>query len=146
MKLSTRARYGTRALLDIALNASDKLIQLREIAKRQEISVMYLEHLITPLISAGILRTTRGVRGGVQLAKTPHDIRLSDVIQILEGSMAPVECVDDPKYCPRSSTCITREVWSDMKKAINGVLESITLQELVERQKRKGTTDTMYYI
>jgi Rrf2 family protein len=146
MKLSTRARYGTRALLDIALNASDKPIQLREIAKRQEISVMYLEHLITPLISAGILRTTRGVRGGVQLAKTPHDIRLSDVIQILEGSMAPVECVDDPKYCPRSSTCITREVWSDMKKAINGVLESITLQELVERQKRKGPIDTMYYI
>jgi Rrf2 family protein len=146
MKLSTRARYGTRALLDIAINASDKPIQLREIAKRQEISVMYLEHLITPLISAGILRTTRGVRGGVQLTKTPHDIRLSDVIQILEGSMAPVECVDDPKYCPRYNTCVTCEVWSDMKKAIDGVLESITLQELVERQKRKGTKDTMYYI
>ncbi len=146
MKLSTRARYGTRALLDIALNASDKPIQLREIARRQEISVMYLEHLITPLISAGILRTTRGVRGGVQLAKTPNDIRLSDVIQILEGSMAPVECVDDPTYCPRYNTCVTREVWSDMKKAIDGVLESITLQELVERQKRKGTKDTMYYI
>jgi len=147
MKLSTRARYGTRALLDIALNGKDKPVLLRDIARRQQISTMYLEHLITPLITAGTVRSIRGARGGVWLAKPPHEIKLSEIVLLLEGSLAPVACVDDPKYCPRSAFCVTREVWSEMKEAMNSILESTTLQDLVERQKAKEPmVDGMYYI
>lgn len=147
MKLSTRARYGTRALLDIALHSGKELVLLKDIAQRQQISPLYLEHLITPLIAAGILRSTRGPRGGVWLAKSPQEIKLSEVIQLLEGSMALVECVSNPKYCSRSSFCVTRDIWSELRKAMNGILESTTLQDLVKRQKNKEQpTEVMYYI
>jgi Rrf2 family transcriptional regulator, cysteine metabolism repressor len=137
MKLSTRSRYGTRALIDIAMNTNGKPVLLRDVARRQSISTMYLEHLITPLISAGIIRTTRGAKGGVWLAKDPKNIRLTEVIQLLEGSMAPVECVDDPKYCHRCDSCVTRDIWFDLKKAMTKVLDSTTLGDLVEREKQR---------
>jgi Rrf2 family cysteine metabolism transcriptional repressor len=146
MKLSTRGQYGTRALLDIALHYDGNPILLKDIAKRQAISAQYLEHLVSPLIKAGIVRSTRGARGGVTLAKSPEEIRLSQVIQILEGSTAPVECVDDPKVCPRSDFCVTRDVWKEMKRAMIQVLESTTLQDLVERQKEKEKPAEMYHI
>jgi len=147
MKLSTRGRYGTRLLLDLALYQGEEPVPLKDIAQRQQISLLYLEHLITPLIAAGIVRSTRGPRGGVLLLKPAQQIRLSEVIQILEGSIAPVACIDNPKICPRSDLCVTRDVWGEMKNAMIQVLDSTTLQDLVERQKRKeqpGTT--MYYI
>ncbi len=147
MKLSTRAQYATRALLDLAIHQREEPVLLRDIARRQQISLRYLEHLITPLIAAGIVLSTRGPRGGVSLAKPPEEIRLNEVVQLLEGSIAPVECVDKPGICPRSELCVTRDVWSELKKAMNGILESTTLQDLVERQKRKeGAAGVMYYI
>ena len=147
MKLSTKGRYGTRALLELALHHREGSVLLKDIAKRQQISLPYLEHLITPLIAGGIIRSIRGPRGGVSLAKPPEDIRLSEVIQLLEGSIAPVECVNDPGVCTRSQLCVTRDIWSELKKAMNGVLESTTLQDLVERQKRREQSKgAMYYI
>ena len=147
MKLSTRARYGTRALLDVALNQGKGPVPLKDIAQRQQISLQYLEHLVTPLIAAGIIRSLRGARGGVWLAKSPQEIKLSEIIGLLEGSLAPVECVNDASYCPRSDFCVTREVWGEMKKAMNEILESTTLQDLVERQRRKEQIkDAMYHI
>jgi len=147
MKLSTRGRYGTRALLELALHQEAGPISLKDIAQRQEIPVVYLEHLITPLIAGGIVRSTRGVKGGVSLAKPPEEIRLSEVIRLLEGSIAPVECVNDPEICSRSKSCVTRDIWSELKQAMDGILSSTTLQDLVERQSRKGTSEeAMYYI
>jgi len=147
MKLSTRGRYATRALLDLALHHGEEPVLLKDIAQRQQISLRYLEHLITPLIAGGIVRSTRGPRGGVSLAKPPEEIRLSDVIQLLEGSIAPVECVNNPGICTRSELCATRDIWGELKKAMNGVLQSTTLQDLVERQKRKERpAEVMYYI
>ncbi len=146
MKLSTRGQYGARALLDIALHYDGNPVLLKDIAKRQAISVQYLEHLISPLIKAGVVRSMRGARGGVTLAKLPEEIKLSQVIQILEGSTAPVECVDDPKVCPRSDFCVTRDVWEEMKRAMIQVLESTTLQDLVERQREKEKPAVMYHI
>ena len=137
MKLSTRARYGTRALLDLAVHGGKGPVLLRDIAQRQQISLMYLEHLVTPLIAAGIVRSTRGPRGGIWLAKPPQEIKLNEVVRLLEGSTAPVECVNSPETCPRSDFCVTRDVWGELKKAVNGVLESTTLQNLLERQKGK---------
>ena len=147
MKLSTRGRYGTRALLELALHQGEGPVLLKDIAQRQEIPLKYLEHLITPLIAGGMVRSTRGARGGVSLAKPPEEIKLSEVIQLLEGSIAPVECVNNPGICTRSELCVTRDIWSELKKAMNGILESTTLQDLVERQKRKEQpTEVMYYI
>ena len=146
MKLSTKGQYGTRALLDLAINWDKGPIQLKDIAKRQNISLHYLEHLITPLIAAGLVRSTRGAKGGVWLAMPPKEIRLNEVIQTLEGSIAPVECVNRPEACSRSEFCVTRDVWGELKNAINGVLESTTLQDLVERQKAKEQPKAMYYI
>jgi Rrf2 family protein len=147
VKLSTRGQYGTRALLDLALHQENGAVPLKDIALRQNISLHYLEHLITPLIGAGIVRSTRGARGGMQLAKPPQEIKLSEVVPLLEGSIAPVECVNNPESCPRSDLCVTRDVWSEMKKAIEGVLESTTLQDLVKRQKEKDQpAETMYYV
>jgi Rrf2 family cysteine metabolism transcriptional repressor len=143
MKLSTKGRYGSRALLDIALHQNESPVQLKAIAQRQQISLHYLEHIITPLIAAGIVRSTRGARGGVSLGKLPEEIRLSEVIRVLEGSIAPVECVDDPNVCPRADICVTRDLWSETKKAMVGVLESTTLQDLMERQKEKQKSELM---
>ncbi len=147
MKLSTRARYGTRALLDLAFYWGKEPVQLKNIAARQNISLHYLEHLIAPLIGAGVLRSIRGARGGVQLAKDPKDIKLIDIIQLLEGTLTPVECIEKPEVCTRSPSCATRDVWSDIKKAIDGVLESTTLQDLVDRQRSKEKPEAaMYYL
>jgi len=147
VKLSTKGQYGTRALLDLALHSGEGLVVIKDIAQRQEISLRYLEHLVTRLTAGGILRSTRGPKGGISLAKAPDEIRLSEVIQLLEGSTAPVECVDDPGICSRSKFCVTRDIWGELKQVMDGVLESTTLQDLVERQKRKEQSgEVMYHI
>lgn len=137
MRLSTRGRYGARAILDLAINYGKGPILLKDIARRQEISEKYLEHLIAPLRAAGLVKSIRGARGGYSLAKPPSEIRLSQVIQVLEGSMSLVDCVDDIDLCNRARFCVTRDVWRDVGRAINGVLEQMTLEEMVERQRRK---------
>lgn len=137
MKLSTRTRYGTRALLDLAHHRGDKPVQLKEIARRQNISLHYLEHIITPLVGAGIIRSTRGARGGLQISRKPEQIKLSEVVTLLEGTITPVDCVTDPECCERADSCITRDLWSEMKNAIDKTLDSITLQDLLEREKSK---------
>jgi len=147
MKLSTRTRYGTRALLELALHQGEGPILLRDIARRQQISLPYLEHLIAPLIAGGMIRSTKGSRGGVSLAKNPEGIKLNEVVQLLEGSMAPVECVNNPGVCSRSEFCVTRDVWSELKMVMDGVLGSTTLRDLVERHRRKEQPEpVMYYI
>lgn len=147
MRLSTRGRYGVRALLDVALYSNGNPVPLKDIANRQAISVQYLEQLISPLVKAGILRSIRGARGGVTLTKLPEQVKLSQVIQVLEGSIAPVKCVDDPKVCSRSDFCATRDVWEEMNTAMVQVLESTSLQDLVERHRQKEQPKTtMYHI
>lgn len=147
MRLSTRGRYGVRALLDVALYSDGNPVLLKDIAKRQAISVQYLEQLISPLVKGGVLRSIRGARGGVALTNLPEEVKLSQVIQILEGPIAPVKCVDDPKVCSRSDFCATRDVWEEMNRAMLQVLESTSLQDLVERHRQKQQPKTtMYHI
>ena len=145
MRLSTKGRYGARAMLDLALNSGKGPVLLRDIAKRQEVSEKYLEHSITTLRKAGLVRSIRGARGGYVLAKSPSQIRLSEIMEVLEGSMAPVECVDDPQVCGRAQLCVTRDIWAEMKEAIDNILESITLQDMVERQDRKRNSKAIVY-
>jgi len=140
VKLSARARYGTRALLELALHWGEEPVLLKDVAQRQQIPLPYLEHLIGPLVQAGIVKSTRGIRGGVSLLKPPGEVILSEVIQLLEGSIAPLGCVDNPETCPHSDLCVTRDIWNEVKEAISKVLESVALQDLIERQAEKGGT------
>jgi len=147
MKVSTKGRYGLRALLDLAVHQNEGLVPLKDIARRQEFSLSYLEHLVAPLIAAGLVKSTRGARGGVLLLKPPSEVKLSEVVQILEGSIALVDCVNNPALCHRAASCVTRDIWIEMKKAMSRVLDSTTLQDLVERQEKRRQTETgMYYI
>lgn len=147
MKLSTRGRYGVRALLDLAQHLDQSPIALKEIAQRQKISLQYLEHLVTPLIAGGLLKSTRGARGGVRLSRPAANITLSEIIRLLEGSTAPVECVDRPDLCSQSGICATRDIWTEIMDAIDNVLNATTLQDLVERQREKQEPEViMYYI
>jgi Rrf2 family cysteine metabolism transcriptional repressor len=138
MKLSTKGRYGLRALLDLALHQDEGPVLLKDIARRQEFSLPYLQHLIAPLIAVGVVKSTRGAGGGVSLVKPPSEIKLSEVVQPLEGCIAPVDCVNNSALCHRSTSCVTRDIWAEMKDAMSQVLDSTTLQDLVERQERKG--------
>jgi Rrf2 family transcriptional regulator, cysteine metabolism repressor len=147
MKLSTRGRYGTRLLLDLAIHRDSGMVLLKDIAQRQEISLRYLEHIITPLVAAGMIRSTRGAKGGVSLARPPEEINLLEIIRLLEGSTAPVECVDSPAMCSRSRTCATRDVWTQVKSAVDGVLQNTTLEDLIKAQKAKEQpAPMMYYV
>ena len=137
MKLSTRARYGTKALLELSLHWGKGPVLLKNIARRQQIPLPYLEHLIRPLVKEGIIKSTRGTRGGVLLLKPPKEVILSEVIQLLEGSIAPVACVDNPELYSRSDICVTHDIWAEVKKAMDRVLDSTTFEDLVERQKQK---------
>jgi Rrf2 family cysteine metabolism transcriptional repressor len=137
MRLSTKGRYGIRLLLDLALHRGEGPVRLKDIAQRQELPLLYLENLIAPLIAGGIVKSTRGPLGGVSLFKHPDEIKLSEVIQLLEGPIAPVECVNNPEAYSRSEYCAIRDIWVEVRNAMYAVLESTTLQDLVERQKRK---------
>ena len=137
MKLSTRTRYGIRAILELAQNEGRGPLQVKTIAQRQDISVKYLEQLMTMLRSTGFVRSIRGSKGGYMLAKAPDQIKLSDVFDCLEGHVTTVECVEDKNYCARAADCIARQVWVQVQDAIKNVLQSITLQDLVDRAKDK---------
>ena len=133
MKLSTRTRYGIRAILELAENYGNGPLQLRVIAKDQNVSVKYLEQLMAMLKSAGIVRSVRGSKGGYILAKSPAQIKVSDCFECLEGSVITTECVEDKSYCERTNDCIARQLWTEVQNSVMGVLQSMTLQNLVDR-------------
>ena len=136
MKLSTRTRYGIRAILELAENYGNGPLQLRVIAHDQEVSVKYLEQLMAMLKAAGIVRSVRGSKGGYILAKSPGQVKVSECFQCLEGSVITTECVEDESYCERTTDCIARQIWIEVQKAVMGVLQSMTLQTLVDRAKQ----------
>ena len=147
MKLSARACYGTRALIELARTWKQGPTLLKDIARSQQVSLPYLARLMSPLIAAGLVRSTRGVRGGVWLAQPPHEVKLSDVIRLLDGPLSLRECVADPDGCPQSSVCVARDLWAELDSTINGLLASVTLQDLVQQQAMKQRAqEGMYYI
>lgn len=132
MKLSTRTRYAVRAMIELAQNEASRPLQLKVIAKRQDISIKYLEQLMAVLRSAGLIRSIRGSRGGYVLSRAANQIRLSDILNCLEGPVTTVECVEDSDRCMRAAECAARQVWMKVQQAIDGVLQSITLQDVVD--------------
>jgi Rrf2 family protein len=137
MKISARSRYGTRVLLELALRWGEGPILVKELAQRQHIPLSYLQQLIGPLTKKRIIETFRGPRGGISLLRPPNEVRLSEVVQLLDGSIARVKCVDNPETCSFSGLCVTHDIWGEVKEATSKVLESVTLEELVWRWRQK---------
>ena len=135
MKLSTRSRYGTRLLLDMAQHYDQGPIQLGEIAKRQEISVKYLEQIIIPLKKANYVLSVRGPKGGHFLARPPEDINLGEIVALLEEGPSLVECSEHAEVCQRSNICPTRLIWKEVAQAMFDKLAAITLADLAERAR-----------
>ena len=145
MKLSTKGRYGMRAMLDLAQHYEDGLVLAKDVARRQGISERYLEHLFLTLKTAGLIKSVRGAHGGFTLARPPHKIKLMDILSVSEGQIALVDCVADASVCSRSSFCATRDLWTELQSVIGGVLRSQTLQDLVGRQKVKEQPSVNLY-
>jgi len=135
MRLSTKSRYGTRLLLDIALNDGKGPVRIQDSAERQKISVKYLEHIAQVLRKAGYLRSTRGKHGGHSLAMDPKDVLLGEVIKLLEGDSCLVDCGTDDPHCSLAGGCITRMVWMQASDAMFDKLNSISLADLIEQAK-----------
>jgi Rrf2 family protein len=137
MKLSTKGRYGVRMMIDLAAHYGEGPVLLREIAKRQEISEKYLSNLINPLKAMGLIETTRGVNGGYVLGKAPSEITMKDIVQVMEGPLCLVDCVEKPAVCSRSSFCIAHDLWREAAEGMAQVLKKYTLADMVMRQKAK---------
>ena len=135
MKISTRGRYGTRMMLDLAAHHDQGPTPLREIAKRQDLSVKYLEQLIIPLKAAGYIRSVRGARGGYTLARKPDKINVGQIIKVLEGGLSLVDCVEDPKMCEREKNCPTRDIWLRMSERLMEELSSLTLSDVLDGER-----------
>jgi Rrf2 family cysteine metabolism transcriptional repressor len=147
MKLSTRGRYATRLMLDLSIHYGEGPIFLKDIAQRQDISEKYLGQIIIPLKNAGLVNSTRGARGGYTLAKKPGEISLKAVLETVEGDLSLVDCVSNPDICPKSKSCINREVWVKLSDDMIHTLESITLADLIEKQNGRHSEDAFcYYI
>lgn len=145
MRLSTKGRYGSRLMLELALYYEKGPVLLKDIARREEISEGYLEHILPLLKAAKLVNSSRGAHGGYTLAKDPSDITLKDVVQAVEGSLSPVKCVDAPSVCHRTRECVTREVWKELGEKISETLNSITLKEMVARFKKKKKSRSIDY-
>ncbi len=138
MKLSTRGRYSTRLMMELAMHFGEGPVLLKDISKAQDISLKYLGQLIIPLKIAGLIKSTRGSHGGYFLSRLPEKINLSEVIKAVEGPIAFSECVDSPDICYRSKTCAARDVWGEATRQFNDTLGSITLAEMLKRQEAKS--------
>lgn len=140
MKISTKGRYGLRTLMDISIHQTKGPVNLNDIAERQGISAKYLWQIVNLLKTAGFVRGTRGPKGGYILIRDPADITMLDVIQILEGPISLVECVDDADFCERMENCVAHSVWTDVSQVIRGALQKITLAEILRRNAGDGSS------
>ncbi len=144
MKLTTKGRYGLKAMFDLALYSNGKPIKLNVIGERQNISVSYLEQLISPLRKAGLVKSIRGAQGGYTLAKPAKDISVGEILVTLEGSLAPADCVsglDDETCCTNSDYCVTRIIYEKIRDSINEVVGGISLQDMIDDHKHINSTD-----
>ena len=149
MRLSTRGRFGVSALVAVGLMDSGGPVSLKSVAERQGISEHYLEQIMGPLRKAGLVHSVRGAQGGYRLAKEPSAISVGDVIRVLDGPIAPVECASETTcefdHCARVDTCVTLDVWTRLRDSMVEVLDSVTLADLIKSAARQDA-QPMYYI
>lgn len=139
MKISTKGRYALRLMLDLASSPCDTPVSLKDIAKRQGISDKYLEQIISILNKAGYVKSVRGAQGGYMLKNTPSKYTVGMILRLTEGSLAPVACIDDDEIeCEKKDSCVTSIVYKRINNAVNEVVDSITLSDMVEWQSAKN--------
>ena len=146
MKVSTKGDYGVRALVELAHRYGQGPTQSAEIASRQEIPEPYLDQLLTTLRRAGFIRSVRGPQGGHALIPEPHDVNMSEVVVALEGSLAPIACVDDPDACTKEGGCVQRHVWERVRDATDEILKSVSIADLAEKERQHSHNGGRYYI
>ena len=139
IRLSTKGRYGTRLMLNLARhygNGNDAVI-LKNISEDERISIRYLEQIIIPLKINRLVKSIRGAGGGYTLARKPEDIRLSEILHALEGNCCLVECIEDETYCDFTESCPTFEIWKNATELLKGYFESITLRDVMTMAEKK---------
>lgn len=139
IRLSTKGRYGTRLMLNLAhnYNNGNDAIILKNVSNAEEISIRYLEQIIIHLKINKLVKSIRGAGGGYILARHPSQIKLSDILNSLEGTMSLVECVEDDDYCDRIDECVTHEIWKKASSMLQDYFESLTLQDLADHENKK---------
>lgn len=139
IKLSTKGRYGTRLMLNLAEHYTDanEAIILKNVSEEEEISIRYLEQIIIPLKINKLVKSIRGAGGGYLLARHPSNIKLSEIINSLEGICTLVDCVDDNDYCHRTPFCATHDVWKEASYMLRDYFDKITLQDLLKKSRKK---------
>ncbi len=145
MKISTKGRYGVRFMLDLAIHGKEGVVTLKAIARRQQISEKYLWQVVTRLKSAGLIAATVGAKGGYTLACDPAKVTLKDILDPLEGDYALVKCTKRASACSRSSTCVAREIWQEVSRALARAMEAITLKTMMERYEAKQAGTNLTY-
>jgi Rrf2 family protein len=140
VKLSTKGRYGTRLMLNLALHydAGQEPVILKNVSKEEEISIRYLEQIIIPLKLSKLVKSIRGAGGGYILTQPPSEVKLIEIIEALEGPIALVDCIDDLDYCDRMPRCATFEVWKEANNLLRDYFSKTTLQDLVEMSQKKN--------
>ncbi|MBD3390702.1 MAG: Rrf2 family transcriptional regulator [Chitinivibrionales bacterium] len=141
MRLSTRTRYGTRAMLEIARRGNNGPVKRKDIAQAQGVTEGYLENILGVLRRQHLVRTVRGADGGFILERQPSQISLLEVVTALEGSIAPVPCIEDPASCDRTPSCAALEVWRTLHDAQTRALSGVTLQDMVDMERKRGGRD-----
>lgn len=148
MKLSTKMRYGTRVMVDLAMVYPKRAVSVKELATNQHLSIKYLEHIMAALKGSGLIKPERGVHGGYSLARHPSAIRLAEVYRAFEGPFSLLDCIEDPNCCEMHEECPARDTWVEMNEALEKILDRTTIQDLLDRKKnlKKSTAAGMYNI
>lgn len=134
MLVSTRGRYALRVMIDLAEHSSGNYIAMKSVAERQEISLKYMEKILRLLVSADLIEGLHGKGGGYRLTRAPQDYPVREILQLTEGSLAPVACLEcGAEECKRAADCRTLPMWTDLDRLINGYLEKITLADLMKK-------------
>ncbi len=141
IKLSTKGRYGTRLMLNLAhnYNNGNEAVILKSISDNEEISIRYLEQIVIPLKISRLVKSIRGAGGGYTLARRPSEIKVIEILHALEGSCCLVDCIEDPDYCDRIPICASFEVWKEASRLLRDYFDSITLQDLIKIDDKKKT-------
>ncbi len=137
MKLSTKVRYGVRAMIDLANHRNSEPVLVKAISERQGISKKYLESLLASLKAAGLVRSVRGAKGGYKLARPPEKISLEEITVALDGPPILVDCIEDPEICDRAQACAARDLWAEMTDALLTKLRTTTLADMAKAASRK---------
>jgi Rrf2 family cysteine metabolism transcriptional repressor len=146
IRISTKGRYGTRFMLELAMNYTKRPILLRDIARKEDISEGYLQHIVDALKGSGLVLSNRIGHGGYTLARKPKEITLRDILSSLEGSISLSECVSNPDICERSTHCTTRDVWVELCDKFSRSLDDISLNDMIERRMSKNCNNILYEI